>query len=471
MNVSDLQTNIHAALRAWHKPGGDLQELLDSLMLVQEQRTAVAADGSPAKLRLAANLVLLDAIEELEKQDQYGAQILRWRFPDNNTIEQVAHRLNVSTHTVNRTQRAAITSLSEIIFAHEQHHREQHAQAIEAFLPPASYRKLFGLELAADKLLDQILSDQAPWLIALVGIGGIGKTALADAVTRRAITTLAYDEIIWLRIDHQTLTGQSLSPETTLETLLQGIEKRLWPQRVKGKPSQERLLDIRQALKQHRCLIIIDNLESEADTAFLLSHLNDLAQPSKFLITTRTRPAHQAIVYNHHAEELSLANALALIRHHAQDIGISTVSEASDEELGSIYQLTGGNPLALKLVVSLLDVLPLGQIRTNLLQNKSGPLEGMYRQIYRQTWQTLSPEARTLLQAMPLVAEAGALPDYLQAISTLSDSQFWPAIQELRNRSLLEVRGTLLEKRYGIHRLTATFLQSDITHWYPDQSA
>ena len=157
--------------------------------------------------------------------------------------------------------------------------------------------------------------------------------------------------------------------------------------------------------------------------------------------------------------------------YHAQDIGISTVSEASDEELGSIYQLTGGNPLALKLVVSLLDVLPLGQIRTNLLQNKSGPLEGMYRQIYRQTWQTLSPEARTLLQAMPLVAEAGALPDYLQAISTLSDSQFWPAIQELRNRSLLEVRGNLLEKRYGIHRLTATFLQSDITHWYPDQSA
>ena len=35
----------------------------------------------------------------------------------------------------------------------------------------------------------------------------------------------------------------------------------------------------------------------------------------------------------------------------------------------------------------------------------------------------------------------------------------------LRNRSLLEVRGTIQAKRYGIHRLTETFLRTEIIHW------
>ena len=66
---------------------------------------------------------------------------------------------------------------------------------------------------------------------------------------------------------------------------------------------------------------------------------------------------------------------------------------------------------------------------------------------------------------MPLVAESGGTPDYLRALSGLAEAQLWPALQELRNRSLLEVRGTAVEKQYGIHRLTETFLQTEIIHW------
>ncbi len=72
---------------------------------------------------------------------------------------------------------------------------------------------------------------------------------------------------------------------------------------------------------------------------------------------------------------------------------------------------------------------------------------------------------QALLQAMPLVSGAGATADYLQEISGLSAGQLWPAIQELRKRSLLEVRGDIREKRYGIHRLTETFLRTEIIHW------
>jgi len=38
----------------------------------------------------------------------------------------------------------------------------------------------------------------ALWVIAIEGLGGIGKTALADAVVRQLIETQSYDEIAWV---------------------------------------------------------------------------------------------------------------------------------------------------------------------------------------------------------------------------------------------------------------------------------
>ena len=128
------------------------------------------------------------------------------------------------------------------------------------------------------------------------------------------------------------------------------------------------------------------------------------------------------------------------------------------------------NPLALKLVVSLLDLLSLPLVLEGLSSSRSGPIENLYRHIYWQSWQILSSEAKLLLQAMPLVGESGGLPDYLQTISNLSAERFWPALHELRNRSLLEVRGTIQEKRYGIHRLTETFLRTEIIDWPEEDS-
>ena len=121
--------------------------------------------------------------------------------------------------------------------------------------------------------------------------------------------------------------------------------------------------------------------------------------------------------------------------------------------------------MALKLVVSLLDLLSLPQVLEGLSSSRPGPIEELYRHIYWQSWQILSPEAKRLLQAMPLVSETGGLPDYLQSISELPADRFWPALHELRYRSLLEVRGTIQEKRYGIHRLTESFLRTEIIDW------
>ena len=52
--------------------------------------------------------------------------------------------------------------------------------------------------------------------------------------------------------------------------------------------------------------------------------------------------------------------------------------------------------------------------------------------------------------------------DWLQVISRLSSDEFHKALQQLQAFSLLEVTGTLSTPLYHLHRLTNTFLRTQI---------
>ena len=459
-----MQAAVHLALRAWHSSTNTPENLLEQLVLVQERREEKESPTSPTALRQITNEILLEGINELELIDQPAARVLRLRFQDGNTIVMVGFKLNVSGDTVSRLQRAAITGLAEIIYHRELDAREARSQAMEAQFPPASYTQLFGYDDAQAQLLGRLLEPDNSWVVTILGIGGIGKTALADAVARKVIRTFQFDRVIWLRAQPQSMSGHSPSPQLTFDDLTASLAGHLGFD-LAAASSEQRLVSVRRKLKDRPYLIVIDNLETDAETVYLLDRLTDLARPSKFLLTSRMRPPKQATLFQFSLTELSQADALALMRHHAASIGLTALDTAGESDMVAVYRVTGGNPLALKLVVSLLDVLSLPQIMEDLMRSQPGPIEDLYRHIYWQTWRILSDNARTLLQAMPLVAETGGLPDYLQTISGQSADQFWPALQELIGRSLLEVRGTIQQKRYGVHRLTETFLRTEIIRW------
>lgn len=468
VNRESLQEAVHEALRGWHRQGAPPETALDDLLLARARRQALVDAGSPLALRLATNQLLLEMLDLLEKQDETAAQVLRWRFLDDNTLLRVAHRLNVSEHSVSRLQRAALGQLAAIIEEQELALRNVRVQELEGQLPPPTYTHLFGTEEQRAHLVTLLQEREGPAVTALVGIGGIGKTALADAVARDLIRAVSFERVIWLRYEARTMSGQALSPKHAFEAILSDLAAQLGLENG-ATPPAERLAAVRQELKGARHLVVVDNLEREAVAYYLLNHLVGLTGPSKFLLTTRTRPAGQAAVRHITLPELSPADAGLLLRHHAREVGVIAAAQADDEEVGRIYEVTGGNPLALKLVVGLLDLLPLDQVLADLTRSRSGPVEELYRHIYWQTWRTLSEPARTLLQVMPLVAESGGEPAYLQAISGLDEETFWPALGQLRSRSLLEVRGTLADKRYGVHRLTETFVRREIIHWTEEE--
>ncbi|NUM47476.1 MAG: hypothetical protein HUU38_22470 [Anaerolineales bacterium] len=465
--IHPLQEFVHKALRAWQEVEGEPDTLLRPLLKVRARHQKLVDEGAPLPQRQAVNEILDEALQKLAQKDEIGAKILREHFLNQRTTLNIAFALGMGEDQVNRRQRKAIETLTEILEQEDHLFRRDEIARIEFQLPPASYSHLFGVQQTLETL-NQVLENAAPpWLIAITGLGGSGKTAVADAAVRKILPTVHFDQIAWVRAETHSLSEESSSPTLTFDDISAQLAKQLLPANtLVARPFHL----IRQMLKERPHLIVVDNLESEADTLFLFNQLADLGGPSKIMITTRTRPPAQTGVYPLSLAELPLADALALIRHQAGLNGLTELAQASEETLFPIVEVTGGNPLALKLVVSLAQVLPLPRILADLPVGRTNPIEQMYRNIYWKAWQTLSPAARDLLQIMPLVATSGARLEQLQAVSKMAEPDLLTVIHELAARSLLEARGTTWDRRYGIHRLTETFLRTEIVGW-PEDSA
>lgn len=460
-DAREFQAAVHCALRAWKAPGNERDSLLNFLLLTQEIQGGALEDGGPASLRLATNQVLLEAIEELTRLHPREAEVLQSHFLSGTKTRSVASRLNVTRDAVNRLQKVAIQQLSEILLRKEIEARKRRVLELESRLEPKQYDQLFGFEQFRDQIVQQLLRVDGFWVIVISGIGGIGKTALADSATRAVIQQLGFDEVAWVRAN---ASHSSPSPERTIETTLVTLAEQVGPGHPDGATPRERLMRVREALKSKQHLVVIDNLETVADTEYILEHLGELTRPSKILITTRLKPTGQPSVFSVSLDELPYSEAAKLIRHYAACVDQNALASATDNDIDAIYRTVGGNPLALRLVVSMIGPEPLPRVLDDLSALPSESGGELFTRIYHRAWQTLTLDARTLLQAMPLVAEIGGTPAHLQAISRLSELQLWPAIRELVPRSLLEVRGSISARRYGIHRLTETFLRTEIVN-------
>jgi hypothetical protein len=465
LDSDNMLSAVHLALSNWNNLGDGDDHLLESLLLVHEERESIDDWQNPLNRRKATNAVLTRAIGKLEEQNETGAAVLRKRFIEGHITRQVATRLHASPDQVNRWQRIAIEGLTHILISQERKLRDERYEHLLAALPTSPYTQLFGFQEIRREISEQLLRDGEPYVVAISGIGGIGKTSLADAAVRRLIPTLTFDQVVWLRAGKDPLGEPAVSEEASWEFLLAGLSENLGVGDEGGGNLAERMERLVVPLRERPSLVIIDNLERESHTQYVLAQTRQLVNPSKFLLTTRARPTVAAPAFFRSVEELPFNDAADLLRHHAETIGSQALAAADDADYEAIYEVTGGNPLALKLVTGLAVVLPLSQILRGLASSRPGPIESMYRHIYWEAWRSLSAEGQQLLQAMPLVAENGALPEQMMAMSDMAESALWLAVSELFSRSLLEVRGNICERRYSIHRLTETFLRTEIIDW------
>lgn len=210
--------------------------------------------------------------------------------------------------------------------------------------------------------LEQWMLTDRPKAIAITGLAGIGKTALALALADRVQANLQanFQGMIWRSLQ------AAPSLEQTLNRLLSSVEQ---------PPVQSVAQGIAQfvaVLQQHPYLIILDSwdaiLSSQENVEaynVLLQKLLSSRHQSCIVITSREIPA--AIEMNTPAGRILSLKGL----HRAAALELVQTQGLSGQELGltMLIQLYGGNPLALKLVVPLVQSLFGGRVAAFLRQN------------------------------------------------------------------------------------------------------
>ncbi len=465
LSKQELTSAVQDALREWRQPAG--ADPLAALTLNRQLQQRSACTPRQASQRL-----IVDALEQLAGVNHEGALILRLHYLDDLKVHLIARQLAMHEGTVNKKQREALAQLVDILFAQEEAAATRQRQTALARLEPPAYLQLFGIEAHLDRLLRQVLAPGPPWLYAIEGIGGIGKTTLADGLLRRAIDQAPALAVAWVTARQRVLNlGGYIDPlpmpALTADALVDALCSQLLPEvatqaRLTAREKGELL---RSELKRTPHLIVVDNLETVQDVDVLLGHLRDFAGPTKFVLTSRHNLFHAHDIHHFSLPPLDRSESLALIRFEASIRNLPATAAAGDAELAPIYDVVGGNPLALRLVVGQLHIHALPAILHDLTAVNSRKVESLYTFIYRRAWDNLDEPARLLLLAMPLTANHGGDLPFLAAVSLLDDAALRHALDTLVLLNLVDARGELHDRLYSIHSLTRTFLQEQVAKW------
>jgi LuxR family glucitol operon transcriptional activator len=196
------------------------------------------------------------------------------------------------------------------------------------------------------------------WQIAVTGIGGVGKSALALAIAheyRERYSKLppeeCFEAIIWISAKEEVLTAfgreRANVPEQvlhTLEDVYSAIARVLEREDIiRAQPEEQNVL-LEKALKRQRTLLIMDNLESVKDDR-IKAFLRNLPPPTKAIITSR--------------ESLDVADVKPLTGLRWEEAKRLIEEECRVREVAltpqrrqRIFELTFGLPLPIKLGVA-----------------------------------------------------------------------------------------------------------------------
>ncbi|MEM7132682.1 MAG: NB-ARC domain-containing protein [Chloroflexota bacterium] len=460
-----LSDAVQNALKQYH---GDsfAQSPLSSLYLY---RQAFKNCTSP---RQATNQVINDSLDTLTQNHPKDAELLNMRFLDLKQISSVANKLNVAESTAYASQRNAVKRLADTVRSMEAEARAQQMGKLEQRLESPTYGELIGAEQHIDTLMPQIQSVESPWIIAIEGMGGIGKTSLADILMRTMIHQGTYDEIGWVSARQERFNlGGVVSfienPVLTGEQLLEKLCQQLLPHlslSIQG-DTEQMLQTLRRRLRDVPHLIVVDNLETLKDVESLLPTIETLTEPSKFILTSRESFYGEPNIFHYSIPELNEAYALALIRQEATKRNLPELAASHNEALLPIYKTVGGNPLALRLVVGQTHIHPIGDVLSDLKEARGETVDTFYTFIYRKAWDSLDELCQRIFLGMVLVKPGGDDIEFLSAVSKLEVDDVRLALNRLVTLNLVDARGGLHERRYSIHGLTRTFLQEQVAKW------
>ncbi|HEY9301250.1 MAG TPA: NB-ARC domain-containing protein, partial [Phormidium sp.] len=299
-------------------------------------------------------------------------------------------------------------------------------------------------------------------LICLLGMGGIGKTALSVKLAQQIKDK--FDYVIW----------RSLRNAPPLEILLNELVLFLSNQQN----NKAELCQLVQYLRSNRCLVILDNLETilNANCAGyyrlgyenygeLLRVIGETVHSSCLVVTSREKPAEIATF---EGVELAVRSfRLNGLQAEAEQLFTAKGLFGSDSDKQRLIECYGGNPLALKIVSTSIQDLFDGNISEFLAQDT--PLFNGVRRLLDQQFSRLSPSEQTVMYWLAINREWTTVSELYGDISPpISRARLLETLESLSWRNLIEKQsGSYTQQpvvmEYVSDRLTESIVEELLT--------
>ncbi len=335
-------------------------------------------------------------------------------------------------------------------------------------LPTKTYHQLIGRSKEMEDILNALRSPDRRPMVAIVGLGGMGKTALAREIMGRCQQDEFFVHTVWTsaKTEHF-IGGRAVQGEEVtydLDSVLGDIGRQCQRLDIATMSLEQKKLAVNHLLATKRTLIMLDNLETVPDSEQLVQSLFDILGDSKLLITSRHQVQHDR-TYTVNLGGFPEEDGIAFLNSEGRERNISAVAEAPFKTLLEIHEKTGGAPLAMKLVVGQLSQQPMEAVLISLQEaSAKGQDYNFYRFVYWYSWYLLDDTARMALVDMSVFPPmtGGAAQD-VEEVSQLAAGDFWTAIGRLVTMSLVDKLGLTGQERYALHALTHYFILADIT--------
>ena len=270
-------------------------------------------------------------------------------------------------------------------------------------------------------------------IVNLYGLGGIGKTTLAMEVVKQ----LEFDYLIWRDL------GNISSIEAVIRDTLKLFDRTI----DDDSEITQQITRLINCLRTHRCLIVLDRVETVLATSSLQSYQN-AHQAYGELFRRIAESNHQScllLIGDEKPQDMTIWEGCSSSVHSFQVKGSATVctrilqdkqipKSAARDDLIEAYN---GHPLALKIVATTINEIFNGDVREFLRQNTLflGDLEFILHQQY----QRLSSAERRIIHAIARCSKSLSLPELAEEFSPeLRCSQIMVHLNSLKRRSLIE---------------------------------
>jgi tetratricopeptide (TPR) repeat protein len=321
-------------------------------------------------------------------------------------------------------------------------------------LPAPTYSQFVMREQTFAEVVDGLKQRSA--VVLVVGLGGNGKTSLVREVAWHCLAGTGdaprFDAAVWVS-DHD-------RPGTTNQSIvLDEIARTLDYPGFTQFAHEEKQREVEQLLKRQKILLIVDNFETITDGA-LLAWLLRLPEPSKALITTRTRQRDFWSCWLVELRGMSEREAQQLIVQRLRALRLDHfIGDLASFE--PLIAVTGGNPKALEIALGLIKYShrALPQIVDDLAAGR----DALFDDLFAHAWSLLDEPARRMLMALTLFP-ASASGQALSATADVQTYAFDRALERLADLGLIDVQQLDLNRppRYTLHPLVRAFAAAQL---------